>query len=222
MKILAISASNIQHSGDHSASFLACRTIEKIIRNNLKLSDTEFVTIRLAEAELSPCTGCLRCFRTTRCDKDDVFNNLYSKVADSDAVFIVSPHYAPIPAKLCMLLEKMEQISFLHLLHDNNYHPPVYGIPVGLIAHGGGAGEFNARSYKAMVLDTIANALATVMMDVVGLNKKWPNGVVFPPVESPADINDIVKTDHDWDIVEKTITPLVIKVIEKADLRIGR
>jgi hypothetical protein len=114
----------------------------------------------------------------------------------------------------------MEQISFLHWLHDNSFHPTVYGIPVGLIAHGGGAGEFNARSYKAMVLDTIANALATIMMDVVGLNKKWPNGVVFPPVENPPDTKNIVKTDHDWDIVEKKITLLVSKVIEKADLRL--
>lgn len=44
-----------------------------------------------------------------------------NKFIQADGVFFVSPHYAPIPAKLSMLLEKMEEITFLHWWKYNSY-----------------------------------------------------------------------------------------------------
>jgi multimeric flavodoxin WrbA len=218
MKVLCISASNMKHAGDESTSLIACQTIEKIIKTRLKRNDIQIDITRLLEAKLKPCSGCGKCFKTFKCSTNDDFNTLYCQIADSDAIFIVSPHYAPIPAKLSMLLEKMEQISFLHWFHDNSYKPAVYQKPVGIIAHGGGNEDWAMRSYKAMVLDTIENALQTVMMDVVGVDNKRPNGVVFPVKEASKKENEIFPVQlYDWADIENRLTPLVEKVIQKAD-----
>ena len=218
MKVLCISASNMKLAGDKSTSLIACQIIEKIIKTRLKRNDIQVDFIRLLEAKLKPCSGCGKCFQTNRCSASDDFNTIYCQITNSDAIFIVSPHYAPIPAKLSMLLEKMEQISFLHWFHDKSYQPIVYKKPVGIIAHGGGNEDWAMRSYKAMVLDTIENALQTIMMDVVGVDDKWPNGVVFPVKEVKINENNIFPVQlYDWADVENRLTPLVEKVIQKAD-----
>ncbi|HEY98351.1 MAG TPA: flavodoxin family protein [Dehalococcoidia bacterium] len=217
MKVLSISASNMVHARKESTSLEVCQIIERIIKTRLTGNDMQMENIRLVDASLSPCTGCGKCFMMNKCDTDDCFNNIYSRIARSDALFIVSPHYAPIPAKLCMLLEKMEQISFLNRFYNINYRPIVYGIPVGIIAHGGGSDEAALRSYKAMVLDTIANALQTAMMDVVGLNEEWPTGIAFPVKEVRQDEDEIFPVQlYDWADVEDRVTPLVISVMRKA------
>jgi len=217
MRILTIAAANMVHAKKESTSLAACQLIEKIIKTRLAGNDMQIENIRLVDAGLSPCTGCGKCFKMNKCWNDDCFNNIYSRIAQSDALFIVSPHYAPIPAKLCMLLEKMEQISFLNRFHDINYRPIVYKIPIGIIAHGGGGTDVALRSYKEMALDTIANALGTVMMDVVGLNEEWPTGIAFPVKEVLRDEDEIFPLQlYDWVDIENRLTPLVLRVIEKA------
>jgi multimeric flavodoxin WrbA len=218
MKVLCVSAANMKHAGDKSTSLIACQIVEKIIKIRLERNDIQVDIIRLLDAKLKPCSGCGKCFQTNKCSANDDFNTIYCRIAESDAVFIVSPHYAPIPAKLSILLEKMEQISFLHWFHDNNYRPAAYKKPVGIIAHGGGTEDWAMRSYKAMVLDTIENALQTIMMDVVGIDEKGSKGVVFPVKEVLKRENDIFPIQlYDWVDLENRIAPLVEKVIEKAD-----
>ena len=217
MRVLSISAANMVHAKKESTSLTVCQIIEKIIKTKLTGNDIQIENIRLVDAGLSPCTGCGKCFMMNKCWNDDCFNNIYSRIAQSDALFIVSPHYAPIPARLCMLLEKMEQISFLNRFHDINYHPIVYKIPVGIIAHGGGSTDAALRSYKDMVLDPIANALRTIMMDVVGLDEEWPAGISFPVKEVLRDEDEIFPLQlYDWADIENRLTPLVLEVIEKA------
>jgi multimeric flavodoxin WrbA len=220
MKVICISASNIKHAGDKSTSLIACKTIDAIIKNRLKRKDIIVEIIKLVNAELKPCTGCGDCYGANKCSGDESFNNIYSKIVESDAVFIVSPHYAPIPAKLSILLEKMEQHVFLHWFQDNNYRPAEYKKPVGIIAHGGGSEKWMLQSYKEMVLATIANALQTIMMDVVGLDENPTNGVVFPVKEVRKDKNNIFPVQtYDWADIENRLTPLVEKVIAKAEKR---
>ena len=181
----------------------------------MKRNDIQTEIIRLVDTDLQPCIGCGQCYTTNKCAASDDFNSIYAKIAGSDAVFIVSPHYAPIPAKLSILLEKMEQPVFLHWFHDNNYKSVLHKKPVGIIAHGGGGNQWMLRSYKEMVLDMIANALQTVMMDVVGLDEKWPTGIVFP-------VKTVQKSEkalfpvqsYDWADIENRVTPLVEKVVK--------
>jgi multimeric flavodoxin WrbA len=218
MKVVCISASNMKSAGENGTSVRVCRIIGKIITKDVKNAQIEI--IRLVDVELSPCTGCGDCFKTSRCCNDNNFNNMYAKIVQSDALFIVSPHYAPIPAKLSMLLEKMEQIAFLPWFHDHSYESKVYKKPVGLIAHGGGSNKQTLRSYKGMVLDTISNALQTIMMDVVSLNEEWPNGVVFPIKEVHREDAGVFPIQiYDWTDVESRMTPLVKRVMEKVEDR---
>ena len=86
------------------------------------------------------------------------------------------PTMPPSPPKLCMLLEKMEEITFLPWWRDNSYRPELSGLPTGIISHGG-VGEWARKSYKAMVNGTIANALSTTMPR---------NGTPAWPCASPA------------------------------------
>jgi hypothetical protein len=217
MRIMTISAANMVHARKESTSLAVCLLIERIIKTKLTGNDMQMENIRLVDASLSPCTGCGKCFMMHKCCSDDCFNNIYSRIAQSDALFIVSPHYAPIPAKLCMLLEKMEQISFLNRFYNIKYRPIVSRIPVGIIAHGGGSDDLALRSYKAMVLDTIASALRTAMMDVVGLDEEWPTGIAFPVKEVLQDEDAIFPVQlYDWADVEDRVTPLVISVMRKA------
>ena len=213
----------MKYAADKSTSLIACQIIENIIRNKLKMSQAQVEVVKLVDAALSPCTGCGECFKTGRCCADDDFNSIYAKIAGSGAVFIVSPHYTPIPSKLCMLLEKMEQISFLPWFHDNTFQPKVQNILVGIIAHGGSADYLTMHSYKTMVLDTIANALQTIMMDVVGLDDEWPNGVVFPAKEVKRESGQTFPIQYyDWGDIENRVSPLVVKVIERANEKQGK
>ena len=222
MRILTISAANMVHAKKESVSLEACLMIEKIIKTRLAGNDMQMENIRLVDTNLSPCIGCGKCFKMNKCWHDDCFNNIYSRIAQSDALFIVSPHYAPVPAKLCMLLEKMEQISFLNRFHDPDYYPAVHRIPVGIVAHGGGSEEA-LRTYKAMVLDTVANALRTVMMDVVGLDEEWPTGVAFPVQEVLRDEDGLFPLQlYDWAAIENRLMPLVLRVVEKAFTNVKR
>jgi multimeric flavodoxin WrbA len=221
MKITCISAANMKYAADKSTSLITCQIIENIIKTKLQRNDAQVDVIKLVDANLSPCTGCGECIRAGRCGVDDDFNRIYDQIIASDAVFIVSPHYTPIPSKLCMLLEKMEQISFLPWFLDNKHQPEVHKTPVGIVAHGGSSDEATLRGYKAMVLDTIANALQTIMMEVVGLNEEWPNGIVFPVKEVKRDSGKTFPIQYyDWADIENRVTPLVTRVIEKAERKL--
>lgn len=218
MKIVCISASNMKNAVENGVSTRVCNIIDAIIRKDPLTVNAQVEIVRLVEADLSPCTGCGECFKTGLCAAGDGFNPIYEKIAGSDALFIVSPHYAPIPAKLCMLLEKMEQIAYLPWFHNPNHKSRLYKKLAGIIAHGGGSYEKALLSYKKMVLDTISNALETAQMEVVGLDEERPNGIVFPVTEVRKDDTRIFPVQiYDWEEIETRITPLVKRVIEKVD-----
>lgn len=130
MKIVCVSASNIQHAGENSTSLKACRLIGRIAGSLASDVDTDIIV--LSGHELSPCTGCGACYKTGRCASKDEFNILYGRLVSSDCIFIVSAHYAPIPSKLCMLLEKIEQLAFLKRFHDDSFRSPLFGKPAGI------------------------------------------------------------------------------------------
>ena len=178
MNVVCISASNVLHYKSNSTPSRVCERIKETIDTEHGPEATAEI-IELSNYELKPCIGCGKCYEVGTCGQDDNFNLIFAKLVKADALFIVSAHYAPIPSKLAMLLEKIEQLAFLRRFHDDHVSP-LHGKPAGIIAHGGGTNKV-MRSYKAMVLDTIANALSwPVGMNIVGISKKWPNGVVFP------------------------------------------
>lgn len=208
MNAICISASNILNSSCQSTSYKFCN----IIKNTLELNSISCEIIDLREYNLSPCVGCGKCYDSKRCCIDKDFNTIYDKIVKSSCVFFVSPHYAPIPAKLCMLLEKMEEITFLHWWKDNTYRAETYKIPTGIISHGGGS-SWALSSYKAMVNDTIANALDTIQCRIIPYNDKWNTGIsiAVDHIEEADCVFPVQK--YDWDSIEGIIREYVNCVV---------
>lgn len=197
--VTCISASNITHSGMvSSTSYRICESVVSSIFNRGMTCESSIIDLR--EYPVLPCIGCGECYDTHRCACDDAFNRIYERIIHSDVVFIVSPHYAPILAQLCMILEKMEQITFLHWAKDNAYRSELYGIPAGVIFHGGGA-EWVLPSYKNMVNNPIAitNALATIQLKLVPFSEEWKTGIPLP-VRHVENVSDSVfpVQEYDW------------------------
>ena len=126
----------------------------------------------------------------------------------------MSPHYAPIPSKLSALLEKMEQITFLHWGKDNSYQSEVYGKRTGVISHGGGE-AWALKSYKKMVNDTIANALDTIQMNLIPFNDEWNTGISLPVKKASFhDDNIFPSQEYDWEFIACKIKEYIDKVVD--------
>lgn len=209
MKVLCISASNILHSRENSTSQILCNKIVETLKGKNFVCEI----IDLREVSLTPCIGCGKCFRSKRCCNDAEFNKIYEKMIEAGAIFFVSPHYAPIPAKLSMLLEKMEEITFLHWWKDNKYQAEIYGIPAGIISHGG-ASDWALKSYKQMVNDTIANALETIQCKEIPYNSEWNTGISLP-VHRVLESDDIFPVqEYDWCLLSQRLKEYIELVID--------
>lgn len=144
-----------------------------------------FDIIELWCADIRPCQACGHCGRITgRCaiSVDDLAE-ITARLARADGIIIVSPHYAPIPAKLSALLERLESTHFFASYYAPDYRGPLTGIPYGIIGHGAGP---EVASYKAMVLDTIENACSTIGLTLVRREGFPDNGYFVPAQNSPA------------------------------------
>ena len=186
MRLLCISASNSFREGiTETSSFMICQRI--IHEAKRKVPQADCSVIELKYRAPNPCIDCAKCLSSRRCAIDDVFNEIYEEIIACDGLFIVSPHYAPIPAKLCMILEKMESISFNPWQKDNDHKSEVYGIPTGIISYGGTGEEWALRDYARVVNIPIANALHTIQLKVVPYNDEWKKGISVPPVAENQD-----------------------------------
>lgn len=192
LRILCISASNNFRPGiKETYSYRICKSVLNEAKEYI--ADMEGEIIELKNIELSPCRDCMGCLNGRRCVTDDAFNRIYEKIIACDALFIVTPHYAPIPAKLCMLLEKMEEITFYRWEKDTSYKSEIYGIKTAVIAHGGGSGNeiaepggVSQKDYKTIVNDPIANALHTIQLKLMPFSDEWNSGIVVPPAITSA------------------------------------
>lgn len=210
MKVLCISASNIFHSKESSTSLILCSEISGIVRE--KGITCEIVDLR--DCRLYPCIGCGECFNSKRCCNDIDFNTIYEKIIEADALFFVSPHYAPIPAKLSMLLEKMEEITFLHWWKDNGYKSEVYGTPAGIISHGG-APDWALKNYKAMVNDTIANALDTIQCKTIPYDSEWNTGISLPVQRVLEEDSIFPIQKYDWSMLTQKLRDYIGLVLKE-------
>lgn len=218
MLIVCISASNIKHAGRNSTSLKACQLIKEMVKAKYA-KDVDIEIIPLVDYELKPCIGCGTCFKQDSCIYDNDFNQIYDILTKANGLFIVSAHYAPIPSKLSMLLEKIEQLAFLKRFNNEDYRSPLFKKPVGIIGHGGGTEEI-MKYYKEPVLDSIWNALSyPVEMNVIGLNDEQKNGVVFPVKSVKKSEKSIFPIqEYDWVDVERRLSPLVNTVLEKCTI----
>jgi len=211
-KITCISASNIVGAKDHSASTRTCLLIKDTIQQFAKVK-TDVEIIRLIDYDLVPCQMCGKCINDLACVNDEGFNQIHAKMKASDAIFIVCPHYAPIPSKVMILLEKLEEMVFLKTTDNPIYKFTLNDKPIGIIVHGGQT-EDALPYYKAYLLELIANALSSLQMRVIGAGNGWEKGVAFGIQNITKPQGSIfVNIEHDWKLIQGRITPLVKNVL---------
>lgn len=209
MKITCISAANIEVARDRSASVRACELVRDLVLAEHPQADVEIVP--LIDYEMKSCRMCGQCQESQRCARDAAFNQVFEKLIAADAVFVVFPHYAPLPSKLMILFEKMEEIAFLSWCADDRYRFPLSNKPAGVIGHGGQQATDEVLAYyQRALVEPVAQALGSLSMKVVGVGKECPNGVAFGirSIQKPAD-SIFVEIQHDWEDVRQRITPLV-------------
>jgi multimeric flavodoxin WrbA len=211
MKVVCLSASNISPARQHSASTHTCELIRNLLAEIQPSIEVEIVP--LIDYAMKPCRMCGECLPTLRCSHDEDFNQVQNRLQSADGIFLVCPHYAPIPSKVMILLEKLEEMAYLKYCQDKTSLTPLHGKPIGIIAHGGQTEEALAY-YKTTLLDPLANAFASVQMRVIGAGEEWPNGVTFgiKSLTMPPD-SIFVTIEHDWQVIRQRIQPLVENVI---------
>jgi multimeric flavodoxin WrbA len=213
MQIVCISSSNIKHARENSTSLKVCKLINEMLVRKV-CCDVKTEIIPLVDYELKPCIGCGACFNVDKCVHDNEFNSIYGILCKADALFVISAHYAPIPSKLAMLLEKVEQLAFLKRFNDESYRAPLFEKPVGIIGHGGGTEEIH-KYYKEPVINSIWNALSyPIEMNIIGVDEEQPRGVTFPiKTVKKVDNSIFPEQEYDWNDIEMRLEPLVNKVI---------
>jgi len=113
-----------------------------------------------------------------------------------------------------MILEKMEEITFLHWWKDNSYKSEVYGLPTGIISHGGAA-DWALKSYKAMVNDTIANALDTIQCKTVPYNSEWDTGISLPVQKVLEEDGIFPIQKYDWKLLGQKLKDYIELVLKE-------
>ena len=215
MKFVCISAANIEAARTSSASLRACQLIADQVAAELPADQVEILP--LIDYELKSCRMCGECFGSYICTRDEDFNQVFAKLTAADGLFWVVPHYAPLPSKMMILTEKMEEIVFLGWCANPDYRFPLAGKPVGIIAHGGqNAPEALPYDHKALV-EPLASAFASCQMHVTALGTDNLLGVTFgiTAIQKRPD-SLFVDISHDWNDIGQRIAPLVSRVVAAA------
>jgi multimeric flavodoxin WrbA len=206
--------------GGNSTSTKVCRIVENIIRRDCK-EGIEVNTVSLVNCNFKPCILCGSCAKTNKCIYDEDFNEIYSKMCKSDGVFFVVPHYSPIPSKLIMIFEKINEIMYAGWINDQNFTSPITQKAVGVIGHGGcPENDEILKYYHDNLIAPVARTLKSLSFDVVGVDEEFKYGAAL----GLRDNNCFEKAENsvfpgiiqDWANIEKRIRPLVKNVIDKS------
>jgi multimeric flavodoxin WrbA len=163
------------------------------------INDLRGEVVALVDKRIEPCIGCAGCVGSGLCTISDDFGSIYAAMKTADALIFVSPHYAPIPAKLCALLERVESIAFLNRWNNPDWPSPLLGKPCALVGHGGAAGDEMQKFYNDVVLIPLKNALGYPVEAKIVTVAEWPHiGVVTgPAVVRKGELFPI--QEYDWD-----------------------
>ncbi len=215
MKLLCISASNVKKQGVNSAS----TRIANLIKDQVLARQGEAVVevLALMDHELKPCVMCGACAEDDRCIYDDAFNLIYDKMARADGIFVVCPHYAPIPSKLMMVLEKLEEVFYVRYCMQQAKSFPLVKKPIGIVAHGGAAGDYD-EYYRERLLTPLVQVFGAVQMDVVSVDEE-NKGVVFGVRGYTQEDGTLFPgMDHDWEEIGRRLFVLTERLLERVAL----
>lgn len=221
MKITCISTSNTKLKGNNSTSTKVCYSIKEILSKNNNENITVDI-VPLMDYDISPCILCGDCYKSSSCLYDDDFNGVLTELLDSQAIFIVVPHYSPIPAKLIMIFEKINEILYASWINDSGFQSPLRNMPVGIIGHGGMTeNEDSLKYYHDHLITPVANTLKSLNFKIVGLNESFPNGAAFG-LKNDSCLKKVEGTVfpeiiQDWPTIEERINPLIRNVMKEIE-----
>lgn len=218
MKIVCISCSNVETARENSASTRTCELVRELVLEGHPQAQVEIIP--LIDYELKPCRMCADCTEAQRCANDEAFNAIFEKMIAADATIVVVPHYAPLPSKLMMLTETMQEMFFLGWCADaENYRFPLHGQPVGVIGHGGQETSPEVVAYyQRALVEPVAGAFRAVSMRVIGAGEGGKDGVSFGVQSiSRCSGGGCITIQHDWQDIRARIAPLVWNVVKSVE-----
>lgn len=219
MLVTCLSTSNTKLKGKDSASTKICEIIRDIIfKEYNKDVDVNVNVVPLMDYDIKSCNLCGKCSDDMNCVYDNDFNKLFKELSKSDKIFLVVPHYSPIPSKLIIMFEKINEILYGGWIKDKNFKSPLSKIKVGIIGHGGMPENEDVLNYYHNNLVTpIAKTLESLSFKTIGLNEKYPRGVVFGLKDETcikvAKNELFPEISHDWELIKERIKPLVSNVM---------
>ena len=101
------------------------KEIEKAMSRQEDIFDFDFV--HLANHKIEGCTSCHKCGKTGYCilplSNNDRFQEIFDKMKSADAIFIISPVYAPVPSRLTALFERLTSVLFNSKVINTDKNP---------------------------------------------------------------------------------------------------
>lgn len=215
--MLVVCASNVSRTKNNSLSLIVARKLQyKLtqIYDKVKVID-------LRSHKLKPCKMCENCITVWKCTKRDDFNYLNEQIAKHDSHIIVTPHYAGIPSKLIIIIEKLQEISYLKYCSGVKDAYPLKNRPVCIIAHGG-----LTENYETVYEDDIIRPLSS-MLKAIGLNVLNENTKIkicfgtkrYYSEREPG--SACFRKDNDEERIKRIIT-LVFNIFRDFKLTIGK
>lgn len=217
-KLVCISASNTRLIGHNSTSVKIGYLIESMVQKQEK--EVKVRVLPLMDYDLKTCILCGNCTSSGRCTYDEEFNCLLQDIEEADGVVFIVPHYSPIPAKLIMVFEKLNEIMYSGWIKNPEFKTSWNDKPIGIIGHGGMVESKESLNYYYEQLVTkIADTLRSFSFQVVGADEEYMNGVCFGLKDDSCirATEDSVFPDilQDWEMIEERISPLIQKLLNK-------
>lgn len=99
MKVLGVSGSPRK---DGNTEILLREALSGAAENG---AETEFVTVR--NKNISPCQGCLSCWKTGKCSQIDAMDEIYESLIASEGIILASPVYLwSVTGQMKVLLDR--------------------------------------------------------------------------------------------------------------------
>jgi multimeric flavodoxin WrbA len=167
--MLIVSSSNVTRTRDKSQSLETAQ----FLAETLAVSGKKVEVADMRRFDLAPCTMCEKCEGNGRCKYDSGFNKLHELMMNHDEYIFVIPHYAGIPAKLVMLCEKLQEMSYLSSCMGKANMIPYPEKKACIIAHGGMTGDYDSL-YTDNLLVPMGNILRSLGMKILNDGRKEP------------------------------------------------
>jgi hypothetical protein len=217
-KLICISASNTRLIGYNSTSVKLGYVIDKIVQKD-ENNKVEVQVLPLMDYDIKTCILCGLCNRNGRCVYDEEFNRILLRIEEADGIVFIVPHYSPIPSKLIMLFEKLNEIMYSGWLKNPDFKSAWQDMPVSVIGHGGMVEtEESLIYYYEQLVTKVADTLRSFSFRVIGVNDQKPNGVCFGLKDDSClrTREDAVFPDiqQDWEMIEERVEPLIDRLLK--------